>query len=233
MKPSEPRTALAELTEDLFPEEVLVAGERLDSTGDVSFRFPEEAARVEGAILKRRLEHATGRRLAHGLLDRLRANDPALGPPSPLLAGADRAPVWPTGTHGSITHTRGICLVAVARTCDQPRLGLDVEVTAPLKDKLWPSVLTVSERARLRGLGARGRLLSMVHFSAKEAVYKLVARDVGRVLEFEEVELGVSLARGTFTATFLLDPDLVARLPQVHGRWRVTRDFVVTSALGS
>jgi len=25
----------------------------------------------------------------------------------------------------------------------------------------------------------------------------------------------------------------VTRLPQVHGRWRVTRDFLVTSALGS
>jgi 4'-phosphopantetheinyl transferase EntD len=216
------------LTRGLVPEGVRLAAERLQEAAAADFRFAEEAAAVEGAIAKRQVEHAAGRRLAHELFDVLRAEGLAVAQ-APLLAGTDRAPVWPEGLTGTITHTRGLCMVAVAPVAELASLGLDVEVTEPLKEKLWPSILTVSERARLTGLGARGALLSKVHFSAKEAVYKAVSKAAGRVLEFEEVELSVSLVKGTFEARFL-DAELAVRLPRVGGVWRVTRDFIATSA---
>ena len=45
-----------------------------------------------------------------------------------LAIGENRAPIWPDGTVGSITHTGGIAAAAVARTSDARAIGLDVEV---------------------------------------------------------------------------------------------------------
>src|SRR5215470_6495909 len=52
--------------------------------------LPEEARHVEKAVPKRRLEFAAGRRCARLALARLGL------PPGPILAGADRAPCWPS-----------------------------------------------------------------------------------------------------------------------------------------
>jgi len=216
------------LLEGLLPASVKWSALRLEEGAPVAFCFPEEAAAVEGAIEKRRLEYATGRQLAHALFEEFASAGHALSS-GPLLAGSDRAPLWPAGLAGTITHTRGLCAAAVALASDLPSLGLDVEVTAPLKEKLWPSILTISERALLMGIGSRGALLSKVYFSAKESVYKTVSKQAGRVLEFQEVELSVSLVKGTFTARFL-DAALAAQLPAVGGKWRVQRDFIATSA---
>ena len=216
---------LAALFEGLFPPTVRVAWRRLDPEVEPSFRYPEEDAEAGRAIAKRRVEFAAGRALFHELADDLRAGDPDLGPAAPLLPAEDRGPVWPAGLVGAISHTKGLCAVAVARAADHPRLGLDVEGTAPLRARLWPEVLTVSERARLEGLGQRGQLLSMLHFSGKEAVYKWLSRHEGRVVGFQEVELGFSLARGSFATTLLFDSDL----PPAEGRWRVGREFLATA----
>lgn len=219
------------LFDGLLPDDVRVAARTLDPAAEVTFRFPEEEAHVAGAVAKRRVEFATGRALAHELCDALGVE------PAPLLVDERRAPIWPAGVHGSISHTypkagpqpagAGLCAVAVSTSRTQ--FGLDVEATAPLDRKLWPSVLTISERARLEGLGKRGALLSKVHFSGKEAVYKAIAARVGRVVGFDEVELGVSLARGTFEVTAMLKDG--ARLPRLAGRWRVGPDFIVTAVV--
>ena len=155
---------------DLFPDSVRVAWRRLEQDERPAFRFGAEAAVVEGAVAKRQIEFAAGRELFHRLHEELRREHPDLAELAPLLPAGDRGPVWPEGLVGAISHTAGLCVVAVARTADHTRLGLDVEVTEPLKEKLWPQILTVSERARLKGLGRRGVLLSKLHFSGKEAI---------------------------------------------------------------
>lgn len=227
---------MKELLGGLFPSHVLVASARLDPESLIECAFAEEAAHVANAIHQRQAEYAAGRRLAHGLLDQLREAGTPMGQRAPLVTEQDRGPNWPAGTTGSITHTikqgHGICLVAVAAAHDEPRLGLDVEPAVPLKEKLWPAVLTVSERALLTGLGGRGKLLSKVYFSAKEAVYKMVSRDVGRVLEFAEVEISLSMVRGTFDARFILKEPPLVELPKVEGRWALTKEFIVTSTVG-
>ncbi|MDF1798883.1 MAG: 4'-phosphopantetheinyl transferase superfamily protein [Planctomycetota bacterium] len=225
-------TPIDKLLSGLLPPTVRLAWQRLDDAVEPEFRFAEEAAHVEGAVAKRRVEFGAGRALFHRLHDELLAEDapgsaagPALAPAAPLLVAEDRGPLWPAGVVGSISHTKGLCVVALARTSDHPRLGLDVEVTAPLPDKLWPSILTVSERARIQGLGARGPLLSKLHFSGKEAVYKWLSRDEKRVVAFEEVELGFSLARGSFATSLLFENTL----PRPTGSWRIGREFLATA----
>jgi len=167
-----------------------------------------ERAVVARAVAKRQREFATGRSLAHRLLEQLGA----VG--APLLPGPDRAPLWPAGVVGSIAHTNTLCVVAAAPAARVTGLGLDIEADTPLDEELWATVLRSDERRTLDGLpdGERGRRAKLV-FCAKEATYKAVSHELGRVLEFDEVSIDVDPA-GSFAARVLEDE------PR-GGRWLV------------
>jgi len=156
------------------------------------FAHPEEAEAVASAVDARRREFATGRRLAHELLDGLGLDD------GPLLLGRDRAPLWPDGATGSISHGAGHCVVAVARTERVEAVGVDLEDDGPLADDLFASILTARERAALEEedgmLGATAKRV----FCAKEATYKALSSRVRRILDFHDVE--IELAGDRFVA---------------------------------
>jgi 4'-phosphopantetheinyl transferase EntD len=128
---------------------------------------PDEAARVARAVPKRRHEYATGRRLARELLAKFGRHGHS------LLADDARMALWPDGIVGSISHSTGICVVAVAERGEIASLGVDVEDAAAVRQELWPQVLDADEARWLRSDGANDPLaLAAVFFSAKEAVYK-------------------------------------------------------------
>ncbi len=170
------------------------AAARIDATAE--FRHTSEADAVAQAVEKRRCEFATGRRLAHRLLDELGALS------QPLTARADRAPGWPREAVGSISHTDDLCVVAVARASQCVSLGIDIEPDAALDEQLWPTVLTAGERA---ALGSAGGVVARAIFSAKECYWKLVAHRARRMLDFSEVEVEVDLAPGRFEARVLVE----------------------------
>ena len=68
------------LVTGLFPDHVLVASCALDPESATDCAFDEEALHVAKAIHQRQAEYSAGRRLAHGLLDELRASGAPLGP---------------------------------------------------------------------------------------------------------------------------------------------------------
>jgi 4'-phosphopantetheinyl transferase EntD len=156
--------------------------------------FPEEEAWITRAIPKRRREFATGRWCARQALARLGLPDVPL-PPAP-----DRAPRWPAGIVGSITHSDTLCIVAVARQDHVHALGVDTEPWAPLDAELWPLVCTPTELGwlmrqppRLRGYLARAL------FSAKEATYKCQYPLTGAMLDFLDLEVALDLPGGRFS----------------------------------
>lgn len=182
------------------------------------FDHEQEAALVAGAVAKRQREFATGRALAHQLLTELGAPD------EPLLPGARRAPGWPSGYLGSITHSDAFCAVAVARSDRLALIGIDVEEDAPLPEKLVPRILGTEEQAARDVLGPaararRGRLV----FSAKECIYKALAPLVDRVLGFDEVEVRFAEEAdtdGSFMTRFVQPEARPSGCPEVvHGRW--------------
>lgn len=113
-----------------------------------------------GTVVPKRLaEFAAGRAAVRVAMQ-------ALGhQPVAIPMGADRAPVWPIGLIGTITHCDGLCLAAVARTADWAGIGLDAEPLRPMEAALWPTLLAEGERVK-DGTQA----LSL--FVAKEAAYK-------------------------------------------------------------
>jgi 4'-phosphopantetheinyl transferase EntD len=148
---------------------------------------------VESAGAKRRAEFSTGRACAHEALRRLGVPD------APLLMLESRAPAWPAGRVGSISHTKGCCAAVVGRSPPWLAIGLDVERDVALVPGLEARVCTPAERAWLveRPAAERGDW-AKVFFSAKEAVYKCQHPVAGLRLGFQDVE--VQLRGGEFSA---------------------------------
>lgn len=165
---------------------VVVSGPQEDAT-----LWPDEAAAIARAIPARKVEFAAGRSAA-------RAGLAALGHPAMAIpAGADRAPIWPKGIIGSITHTKGLCLAAVSRTSDTSALGIDAEQAAPLPQNILQTVLTEEDQ---RQLAAMPPLAATATFSAKEAVYKALSRYLDDIWDFDAMSIRLDPAANTFAA---------------------------------
>ncbi len=156
---------------------------------------PIEAEAVRCAVEPRRLEMAAGRDAAREALSRLGIEDATL----PVAPGG--APAWPEGVVGSITHTRTLCVAAVARRRDLLAIGLDAEPDEPLDEALWEIIGTEVELGELARLGveeagARARAM----FCAKEAAYKCQYTVTGTLLDFGDLRVEwpdpVAAARG-------------------------------------
>ena len=156
--------------------------------------LPDEEHCVERAVPKRRREFAVGRDCARRALASFGYEY------FPILAGPDRAPIWPDGVTGSITHCAGFCGAAAVRQGEIVSLGFDAEPAAPLDPALVETVCTPAEAA-MAGLppgGTHGEF-AMVIFSAKEAVHKCIWPVCRTALEFQDVEVTVS-GQGRLTA---------------------------------
>lgn len=191
-----------------------------------------EVAQIAQAVSSRRIEFATGRACARRALARL----PVSSRPNPefaLLNGPDRAPVWPVGVVGAITHTgrapAGYCGVAVGRSVDLRAVGLDVERALPLGGELWPSVLTPTEQSWLAGFdGVRAGMLAKLMFSAKECFYKAQFPLSRRFLGFGEVEITLDPASSTFDARLTEYARKNLPLVRCSGRYAESEEFIFT-----
>ncbi len=192
------------LTTGLFPPSVLAASARVDPA-DEAHLFAEERLLVASAAPKRRREFASARCLAHALLAQLGAA------PGPLGREANRAPIWPVGIVGSISHCDERVAVAVAHGRDHAGVGIDIEPDVPIESGLWSRICTPTEIARLDGSdeNTRGRTVRLL-FSAKEALYKCVHPHAQRFIGFQEAEILLQ-PEGRFAAS--LPDDVSCALP--------------------
>jgi 4'-phosphopantetheinyl transferase EntD len=185
--------------------------------------FPEEERLIARTVDKRRREFATGRHCARRALGRLGI------PPGPILQGDRGAPLWPSGTIGSITHCAGYRAAAVASERDAAALGIDAEPRGPLPDGVLDTVASPEEVSALRRLYDRDPEVSWdkILFSAKESVYKTWFPLTGRWLDFTEASVDIDPS-GEFTARLLVtDPRMGT--DRLTGRWIAFDGLVGTS----
>jgi 4'-phosphopantetheinyl transferase EntD len=188
--------------------------------------FPEERAGLTRAVPRRVREFATGRVCARQAMAKLGY------PPAPILAGADRAPCWPHGLVGSITHTAEHCASAVARLEDGYRsIGLDLEPALPLPPDLLELVCLPAERTWLEAQPRSDReVLARAMFSAKECAYKTQYPLSRQMLEFHELRLEIDLRQGLFMATFARDCPPFAIGDEIAGGIRIERGHIACAA---
>ena len=145
---------------------------------------------------------------------------------TPVLRGEDRAPIWPPGFVGTISHTDTWCAAAVARAEDVRSIGIDLEPATPLKESLWRRVCTPKERDWLHQLPAPG-LTGKILFSAKESVYKCQYPITSKFLGFHAVE--VELGEESFRAVFQQEAGEFKPGDVMTGRYLVEDGLVATA----
>ena len=215
---------LSVLFDGLLDDRISLAFGLIDS-GHSSGLSDIEARAVAGAVEKRRREFASGRELARRALTRFSYHNVT------IPAGADRAPVWPCGIVGSISHTDTVCAVAAAQQSSGiASVGLDIEKAKPLPADLWETVMSQAERAGLPEVpGLDAGLLAMVVFSAKEASYKCQYQLSKEFFDFSDFTVSLDAKARTFNAHFNRDAGPFAVGDQLRGRWRIAGDHLATA----
>ena len=137
-------------------------------------------------VPKRQAEYLAGRLCAREALMRL------TGTAAVPASGEDRAPQWPTGTLGSITHSSGWAAAIVTNSKEWSGLGLDIEQIMPVSraERLLTEILTPAEQLRLASLPTeqRAQRISLT-FSLKESLFKALYPLVLRRFYFHDAEL--------------------------------------------
>ncbi len=208
----------------LFPESVCGAfAHPSDVPGPL---LPEEAACVQRAVPSRRREFAVGRWCAHRALEQLGIAGQAL----PI--GRDRAPVWPAGVVGSISHCSGFAGAVVARAAHVEGLGFDAEPALPLDDDLAAMICTATELAWADdAFQSPSANWPRVLFSAKESVHKCISPLSGVMLDYQDVTLALCPSRGTFSVRPVkIATERWSSFHRVSGRFLVTDSLIMTSA---
>lgn len=214
----------------MFDGDVVALTSRIDPSA-ISSLGPAEAAAVASAGAKRRNEFATGRRLAREGLSRLGVTNVE------VPRGGDRAPVWPDGVAGSISHCNARAFAAVGERRKVGTLGIDAEDGPGLQPDLWSAILTGPELETLARMDPRVReRAALVIFSAKESVYKAQYAVTRIVMDFHDLRADLApLAPeapvdARFACAFLRDVGTFAAGTVVHGRLRVARSGEILTA---
>jgi 4'-phosphopantetheinyl transferase EntD len=174
---------------------------------------PDEEVLIATAHPGRRREFLAGRTAARRALAALGA------PPGPILAREDRAPVWPAGWVGSITHTRTHAAAAAAHARDFAALGIDFETVDRFDLPLARHILTLDEQVAMQALPLEARQARLAAvFCAKEAFYKAQHPLTGRWLGFQHVETPLAGDGGGFTVRMV---GAAANIPRCEGRFQI------------
>lgn len=141
---------------------------------------------LTSASPKRRAEFMAGRLCARHALGLVQGIEsvPSIGP--------NRAPIWPQGMVGSISHSNYWAAAIVAKQAHYLGIGLDIErcLSNDEGQQLMPALFTAAERERLlltppEQLG----FIVTLTFSLKESLFKALCPLLGQPFYFEDAEL--------------------------------------------
>lgn len=203
---------LRALAADVLDPSISVAATRIDGF-DGSELLGVEIEAIAKASQRRRAEFTAGRVAARM----------AMGSDDVVPMGADRAPVWPDGWRGSITHSRDWALAAVSRGTGM--IGLDLEPAEPLPEDVIETVLWNAEKDWIDRCDDPG-LMARVVFSAKECAYKAQYPITRRLFGFGVFLVTVHGNR--FRAEFQQEIGRFQPGDSLDGRFSIGGGFILT-----
>lgn len=156
------------------------------AVGDTALAFisKREAASIVDVVPKRRREFATARALAREGFERFFGLHDFN-----LLNDKNRAPIWPQGIAGSLSHSSTRAWVALV-DATYGTIGIDGENRGKLERKLWRLTLCDEEIAYLETLDPSVQeRRALVIFSAKEALYKAQFPWTHKFVDFKTVQI--------------------------------------------
>ncbi|GMM83339.1 4'-phosphopantetheinyl transferase [Pseudoalteromonas sp. MTN2-4] len=183
--------------------------------------------RIKKAVHKRQAEYLAGRLCATQALIALNFENPI------VHTADDRVPIWPAGTFGSITHTKGIA-AAIAGLQDRAT-GVGIDVEKLMKDsqetKLQTHILRDDESTQFHELSKQVTHPLSVIFSAKESIYKALYPFVKKYFGFDKAKLiACSETILTFKIMYNLSKQVQTGL-EVNVHYQLTDGLVFTQCL--
>lgn len=151
---------------------------------------------------------------------------------SPILSEKNGAPIFPIGFHGSISHTKSHCVVAVVRSNTISRIGIDIEEKAKyFEQHEWRLISTEIERedAHLYPQLSMDQYVSVL-FSTKEAIYKCVSGILVDELEFTDVVCRNQSGKSEFDVTVLRAIDPIYSQEKIATNWCIKGDLIISLA---
>lgn len=165
--------------------------------------------KVRHAAPKRQVEYLAGRLCAREALQAL------IGAPRVPGTAESKAPLWPSGTVGSITHSGDLAAAIVAPSVRYQGIGLDAERQLELAraERLAPQILTLDECHRMAALPAAQRAyFATAVFSLKESLFKALFPLAGVRFYFQDAQL-VDWSPDAQRATLRLNKSLSKHWP--------------------
>lgn len=220
-QPDSAPTAAARNLKDLLPREAHVIFSEAHHAGAELHPLEQQFLSARRMQPVREREFRAGRALAREALARFGIEN------HPLLPGETREPLWPVGFVGSISHCDGVCAVAVAESNRFSGIGIDLERTGRIDDRIAETVCTPDERRQLETLESPShrQRLSLL-FSAKESVFKALFPLTRQLLEFHDVALAIG--ENHFTARAARPG--VRMVEFLNGRFLFDADLTMTAA---
>ncbi|MGB8814407.1 MAG: 4'-phosphopantetheinyl transferase superfamily protein [Paracoccaceae bacterium] len=210
---------LAAAARRLFPPGVAVAA---TNPRVFSAAFPGEE--LINAVPARQSEFSAGRAAARAAMAELGLS------PATIPSRPDRAPDWPKGCLGSITHSKSACLAAVTRVTTLRGIGLDLEPDTPLDPNLWPTICLVDELNWLeKNEKSQQGQLALLIFSAKEAAYKCQYAISEQMFGFETLHVQIAQNSQSFTATFRQSIGPFSKGTPLSGRYVQCESHILTA----
>jgi 4'-phosphopantetheinyl transferase EntD len=183
--------------------------------------YPEEELLVERAVPKRRREFALSRTCARRALAGLGIRS------FPILSAVNRAPIWPSGVVGSITHCDSYTAAAVCLDRQFRSIGIDAEVNERLPKGTLEFIALPSEQAALQEFSNPQVCWDRLLFSAKESIFKAWSTLSHGWLDFLQAEVVIDPIFQSFRANLLVDSPATGDF--IDGRFQVSRDHILTA----
>ncbi|MBM3606449.1 MAG: phosphopantetheinyl transferase [Alphaproteobacteria bacterium] len=165
----------------LLPKDVGVGLQRLDLAGPPP--WANEDVTLARAVSARRMEFAAGRAAARAAMAQIGVL------PCAIPVRPDRAPEWPSGLCGSISHGGSQAGAIVSRRTDWAGLGLDLEPAAPMAADLADLVRHPGDQD---ATGLPPELAATLCFGVKEAAFKAQFPLIAQWLDYRDIAMTVT-----------------------------------------
>ncbi len=183
---------------------------------------------IASSVRKRQAEFLAGRVVAATALKSCGVAYPA------IEIQPDRAPRWPAGYIGSISHTNDRAVAVVASSQHHTAVGIDVEriMDSATLMQVLPAITVGDEwrRVECSGSGLSVEQLGTLIFSAKESLFKALNPIVNKFFDFTAAALTqVRIKQRRFTIQLTCDWGEQYRANiSFTGRFYINHDAVVT-----
>ncbi|MBV1911517.1 MAG: 4'-phosphopantetheinyl transferase superfamily protein [Kangiellaceae bacterium] len=145
-----------------------------------------------------------------------------------LLINNLRAPAWPRGIVGSLSHCESVCVGVAANENSILGIGIDIERSTPINESYLSIICTETDKLAIEKQNDPLSAAKIL-FSIKESIFKCLHPRFEHWIDFKDVDVFLDMANSRYTAKPCGDFAEQIKIETITGRWYQDRDWVISS----